>query len=124
MNQEEKIEKKLQQLKEKREKIKTVLQVQTEQLKKVDEEIQVLEMKKNNRLIKNFQSNLQKEGLEFDQTILDKILGLLRTEKTDVIENTEEVEAEIPSDASKNVLDEKKDAYPNGDIPSVPDAFR
>jgi hypothetical protein len=118
MNQEEKLERKLSQLKEKRVKLKDVLESQQTQLKKVDDEISVLEKKKNEQLLKSFQSNLQKEGLDFDQSVLDEVIGLLRSKKTD----DSPIENETPSEKVQDHLS-NEEAQPIS-IPVVPDAFR
>lgn len=119
MNQEEKIERKLAQLKEKRVKLKDVLESQQIQLKKVDDEISVLEIKKNEQLLKGFRSNLQKEGLSFDQSTLDEVLGLLRSKKmkNSPVENDESSSQKEPEQVSNNEIQAIS-------IPVVPDAFR
>ncbi|MBP2629434.1 MAG: hypothetical protein H6Q70_62 [Firmicutes bacterium] len=72
------LDKKIEQLQEKREKHKAVIQVQTEQLRKVEEDINVLEAKKKDRLLKNLLSNLQKEGLNFDKKTVGEIVNILK----------------------------------------------
>jgi len=114
MDMDAKLDKKFELLVEKREKHKLAIQIQTEQLKKVNEEIDALEMKKNDRLMKTLFLNLQKEGLDINKSMMEEVVTILKTKQNQ--NEPTNFQSVIISNAEK----------PEGDtfVPTVPDAFR
>lgn len=116
---ESKLEKRIMQLKEKQEKLRNVIQNQTEQLKKVTDDLDQLEQKKNAQMLKSFQSKLRKEGLPFDEGVLDKVIDILKEQPSEEVAPGEAVENPSEEQSTENTTDDLTE-----DVPSVPQAFR
>lgn len=108
MDMDTKLAKKMEFLIEKREKHKAIIQAQTDQLKKINEEIDALEIKKNDRLMKTFFSDLQKEGLNITKSTIKELVSILKEKQSETISDCAVVETKA------------EDAF----VPSVPEAFR